>query len=166
MAESSEIDQIMKEILERVRINNHLTTSHWPSSCTSWNSCSPCIECARVDKIFSDSNGNEIFRLRKKSSVDKTIREAISKWLFEAIKSFLNSSLNATWNSVLDIENYRDETKRNVLAHYPEDTSDPTKVKIIDDDWTEHNFNFVDLKEIRKKIRAYKKKFLNIRDSL
>lgn len=160
MAESSEIDMVMREILLKLYSNHNLTTFH-----ISLCSCGACSSCKKENREFQ-KDWTTIYKLRRKWTITNNIKWTISSELFEAIKSFLDSNINSTWYTSNSIDWYRTDTKRNLLAHYPEDSSSKTEIKIIDDDWVEHIFKEEDFNNIRKNIKKYKKIFEEIKSKI
>lgn len=151
MAETSEIDEWNRRILSKIckHYNSSITISPWLTSGINE------IKIWRFTLLKTYSQEWAIIKVIY--DFDKTI----SSQLYKGIYYFWRSSQNSTWLcTTLDwFDIYIDKTKRNILAHQPEEeTSTRSCMKIKDTaTWNIVEFYEQDLRDIRTYIREHKK---------
>lgn len=151
MAETSELDEMMKRILTLVKDKN---------SFVKVIQNGPCLQCKEPKKTIFTVNNETIFEFNGVENLDKNIRNATAFILYEQIKKYLGSSL---YIGSKNIDSYHDEIRKDRinLAHYPEDTSTSVLMKVNGVEYNEEKFV-----NIRKKIQEYKNIFQEIIDEL
>jgi CheY-like chemotaxis protein len=161
MAETSEIDEMNRKILMKI-------CDHHISSIVIWSTPTQGVNAIKIGtylllKTYSvEQNYQDIIY-----DFDKTGSARLYNWVLYFWRSRV---LNTTWlcGSLNDYDRYLQETKRNILAHQPEeDTSTKTCMKIHDlSTWMPVEFREQDLKNIRIYIREYKKKLIELYNAL
>ena len=148
MAETSELDTLMKNIIKIIFEKNQ-------------------IEPSILEERIKKQREYLEWKLRELDSFWNNFKDFFNSnffnssfLLFRTLSSFCNSDLNTlTKDKIL---NYKSEIidKRNLLAHHPEESNEWI-LKI----WSE-NFNEKSFIELRKKIRSYKEIFKNMNDEI
>lgn len=170
MAETSEIDSIMKEILNKV-VNahglTHVVQGNLCGTCTYWK-----------ETRFVDSSGTVIFKFNQvdeRLNIVEFINKINAKELYCTVRNFLSLSINTTWivgSSLDSFDAYMGKICRNILAHVPEEmVSGGDMIIRVSDRWQpnwyrEEKFNEVRFVNIRKNILDYKKFFIDLRNKL
>lgn len=152
MAEVSELDKIIKEISIIMYSNKFID-----------------------DKIIEERIPKKIESLQndiEQISKFKDFPSFVNSYYFNAhfwyrtIKSFLWN--NKKTSSLTSLNDYKDEIikVRNILAHYPENSSTNSEMCIIDEQWNPKTFKEDDFIQIRKNIIKYKKIFDEIKKDI
>ena len=160
MAETSEIDEWNRKILSKICTHSSSTISIVPPSATrnttiisigTYRLLITTSSCTNYLDIISDSDNTSASRL------------------YIAVYNFCNNlTLNSTWIRIPDISDYKDKTKRDILAHQPEEhTSTRICMKIRDTStWSIVEFREQELKDIRTYIREHKKLLVDLYNAL
>lgn len=162
MAETAEIDEWHRKILIKICDYHSSTVTIEPSSNQRSN---------QVIKIWAHlllkTNSNELTYRDIIYDLYSTNSARLYDWIFYFWRS---STLNTTWlcGSLDNFDRYINKSKRNILAHQPEeDTSTRDCMKICDTStWAIVEFREQDLKDIRKYIREHKNLLINLYNKL
>lgn len=175
MAETSDIDEVLRSILDKLVNNNNFILESWCKCTNCWctncstGTCNPCSVCKRKVVNYKDRAWNNIFSLDKiKTTNVQAIFNAKSSWLLEAVSIFLWTPFNKTKYDSTLVDSYKTNIKhyRDLLAHAKENMWPNWEIIVKNKDWNEEIFTESTLIDIRKNIRNHKIIFEEIRDSL
>lgn len=161
MAETSDIDELNRKILLKICVHYSSSIGIGPSATQGVNEIK--IGTHILLRTYSlEQNYKDIIY-----DFDKTSSVKLYNWV---LYSWRLRALNTTWlcNCLNDFDTYKQKTKRNILAHQPEeDTSTKICMKIQDiSTWRRVEFREQDLKNIRKYIREHKKLLTDLYNAL
>ncbi len=156
MAETSELDEMMRRILILVEVKNHLSD---PTAKNIINgSCSECLKPKSIE--FKISSNEVIFKFKGSDALSRNIKNATSDVLYKQVKSYLCSTL---YTEEINIDDYQTKIRKHRinLAHYPEKISNANLMRVNSVEYNEKLFI-----DIRKDIQEYKNIFQEIIDNL
>jgi len=157
MAEASEIENIMKEIVNAAVLKYSFTDID----------TTLCGRCSKKKKTYHcTTNPAANFDLRRNGDIVESVNKSNVYSLLDAITKMIWSGLITTSITTLDIQDYTSDMRRNILAHSFEISSTDTEVVLKDFDWNSHTFVKADFKHIRQNIKKYRSLFESIKTSI